>query len=1039
MKKLIIYLVSIVSLGFNSYAQNDSPLPLKQVNVATPEGAMLGKFENIAISNYTGVPEISIPLYTIKMRELEIPIVINYNSSGIQVAEEATWVGLGWNLSVGGQITHIPVGADDDYELDNWSYLSRYDQLMEGDIFQFSNTYSGRAERGWVWQACVPEPQDNEDGYYTFKYVKDYGFASPDIYNYMLPTTSGKFFLMPVTYKPTLFGAIKSVDSIHKDTDKWTIVDMNGIKYLFDSGGKEISKNMDIIQDHITFSTATWKMSSIELPSGELVDFEYEEGVNMKRNYFDNFESSDNLNWINLTNSNMYRHSAKYLKKIETENVRVIFSLSDNREDLLQSTFSYDQGKLPKRLNSIYILDKLSNKIIKSIKFDYDYMESSHTPQTEEYNYKRLRLLSIQEFAFTESGILVENPPFVFEYNTTLLPIKNSKSIDHWGYFNGRNNQVYLPDLSLAASSGLFDLSMYPDKVQKLIKDNYVTTNNGASIPKANRGMDPDKAKGGLLTKITYPTGGYRLLKYEANEFTNHPVFSADEEDNGDGLFINISVTDLNKTSIGQECTSTPKISSYFFPDSDGKIKINDIDFTINRISSSVTFNDISEAYVKVWKEEMDGTKTCILCLEAFDKIDEFNENNGIISFSQAVFTYTGNSTDRYYAEAYLPDIPPLTPPYCSELKAAASGNFNWLDPTIIKNTSIGGGLRISSQEAFEANGVRTSMTKYNYADNNGTYSSGKMMAPLSYISYRGFVDKGFSCIESQIYITTNYNAFSFSMSSNSYSPIAYDASGALVGYSRVELLQLDNSDNSINGSTIYFYKNNPSVIGGYGFNIPNLPYNNNGLVDSVIYTNNVNQEVKNTIYDYQLIKNELSFGAIVRDNYIGPDICNPCGGFENPFKYHGRWQVLYYPIHSAIYRNSKVTEIDYFPESNNTMVYEKIMGYNTFGQLTDISERQSDGKLLRKKIYYPHEKGLQSMINLNFLNPVIQEEQFSVENNISTKVYDMYQHYTSFNNSSSGISFLPSFVKQFYSDANSFVLHNYQYDPLSLQLILLY
>src|ERR1035437_5293367 len=76
----------------NVFTQAPKIIPL------TPEVAGLGKYGDIPVSKYTGIPSIDIPIYTIEIGDLKVPISLDYYASGIQVAQEATWVGLGWNL-----------------------------------------------------------------------------------------------------------------------------------------------------------------------------------------------------------------------------------------------------------------------------------------------------------------------------------------------------------------------------------------------------------------------------------------------------------------------------------------------------------------------------------------------------------------------------------------------------------------------------------------------------------------------------------------------------------------------------------------------------------------------------------------------------------------------------------------------------------------------------------------------------------------------------------------------------------------------------
>ena len=79
----------------------------------SPEAAAFMKYGIESVNEYTGTANISVPLYTIKCKDIEIPLVLNYNASGIKVEQEASWVGLGWDLTIGGCINYVCAGAKD--------------------------------------------------------------------------------------------------------------------------------------------------------------------------------------------------------------------------------------------------------------------------------------------------------------------------------------------------------------------------------------------------------------------------------------------------------------------------------------------------------------------------------------------------------------------------------------------------------------------------------------------------------------------------------------------------------------------------------------------------------------------------------------------------------------------------------------------------------------------------------------------------------------------------------------------------------------
>ncbi|WP_090471442.1 hypothetical protein [Mucilaginibacter sp. OK268] len=94
-----------------TFAQN---LPMPQPIPPSPNAAALGKYGDIPVGKYTGVPDISIPLYQVKEGDIQVPVSLSYHASGIKVEENASWVGLGWTLNAGGVITRTIKGKPDE-------------------------------------------------------------------------------------------------------------------------------------------------------------------------------------------------------------------------------------------------------------------------------------------------------------------------------------------------------------------------------------------------------------------------------------------------------------------------------------------------------------------------------------------------------------------------------------------------------------------------------------------------------------------------------------------------------------------------------------------------------------------------------------------------------------------------------------------------------------------------------------------------------------------------------------------------------------
>ena len=112
--------------------------PASFVDVPAPETASLGKYGDVGVSYFTGNPNISIPLYNITVRDIDMPITLDYESSGVRVNGLPTWVGQNWTLNVGGVITRTVKGRYDEWvyprqmQLPNaLNYFQCHDKLQE--------------------------------------------------------------------------------------------------------------------------------------------------------------------------------------------------------------------------------------------------------------------------------------------------------------------------------------------------------------------------------------------------------------------------------------------------------------------------------------------------------------------------------------------------------------------------------------------------------------------------------------------------------------------------------------------------------------------------------------------------------------------------------------------------------------------------------------------------------------------------------------------------------------------------------------------
>ena len=241
-----------------------------------------------------------------------------------------------------------------------------------------------------------------------------------------------------------------------------------------------------------------YKISNVIFPDGNEINFKYEKLITTK--YATSTMQKEKLDQtipgIVSNGGSCYNYTDltdKLLTRIDFPRGKIYFYYNDDvgapdRLDLIGDKY----------LKKIIVKNN-NGKIIKDYNFHYDYF----TSDSEGYSYpfyqgygdgidKRLKLTSVID-NLAEGNYLLE---YYENYN---LPPRFSYAIDYWGVFNGKNeNNTYFPTT----------------KYEKIYTDNEEYIKVGA-----NRNPDFNYGIIGNLKRITYPTGGYSEIKYEADEY----------------------------------------------------------------------------------------------------------------------------------------------------------------------------------------------------------------------------------------------------------------------------------------------------------------------------------------------------------------------------------------------------------------------------------------------------------------------------------------------------------------------------------------
>ncbi len=469
----LLMLLVIADLAIAQPSQTQAFLP--KIVPATPEAGGIAKYGNYQVNMYTGVPDISIPLYQLQVGELSVPISISYHASGIKVSDIASNVGLGWSLFAGGIISRKIMGRPDEQP---GNYLSGATVKTVAQI----NTLV-QADLDYLRSAS----QGNSD-------------VEPDIFSYSYPGGSGKFvFNQQNNFKPILMPYSPAL--ITRNGYLFDITDERGVVHKYGTWEQTVTNSSN--------APSSWMLTQmISSNQKDTINFSYIAGPNgttdvtntdfiVLNDFVDNtpYGNYTSDGGASFTSSSFASTTWQQRNEILFKNGKVVFELgTDARQDFNISLTTQ------KRLNAIkiYNFDIVSStyKIIRIIQFYHSYFIKAADANT-----KRLRLDSITVASST--GAAIET--YRFDYNNTVtLPIKDSRAKDYWGYYNNIDNNSLVPRMSVT--------------YQSQINSAPTTIWVGSSFTNG-REPDPNYTQACMLNKITYPTGGYSDFLYETNQY----------------------------------------------------------------------------------------------------------------------------------------------------------------------------------------------------------------------------------------------------------------------------------------------------------------------------------------------------------------------------------------------------------------------------------------------------------------------------------------------------------------------------------------
>jgi YD repeat-containing protein len=916
----LLYALSVLCSTSTVMAQINTDM---RPQVKSPEVNKFEQYMNMPVNLVSGTPQVSIPLYTLEYAGMTLPISLEYDASGVKVESIASSVGQNWSLNVGGVVSRNAKGAPDEGSVGypkssimvNGYYKDYGLTKLETELSTFSNVANSRYMQFNWWLEDVNAGK------------KD---AQPDLFYFSTPEGGSKFVFndqRKVVYLENTDFIIQE-DYVPSYFRTWMVTSPKGTKYKFGlDTGTEFGLNNAVEKnytnqsiDEIAFANNyiinSWFLTEISNFTSsskiqlEYVDNNYTHTTISKPMVQSSFLCLPNMlpsNNCNITPENQYSTLAetpvnttsqshvisKLISKIKAGTTQINFIYSD-RDDLTP-----EFGVTSKRLDEVQIMvvNPVTQvaEIIKKIKFSYITLQSAITTGSKgATDIKRLQLTGITEMSANEQL----TKPYTFVYNTTSLPSKLSFAQDKWGYYNGKTqNPSLFPPAGITLNESLY----------------------------ADRKVDFNFAKAGVLEQIIYPTKGSVNFQYESHK-SDVAVDVYYDVNNSFAFIPTISSTQ-----------STDGIASTLFT-----YVANDAETLL--LKANLNYNPT-------------GTAGCspTSTLRAASIVDM------VTNTEIATILYAGSTTSKTIA---LPiDKKLLIDGRQYKLIAQGYGGTSGVNYMCnicyAKNDTVPvipiydiGGLRIKKTIHKEDDGSVIKETNYTYAQAK-IVSNPKLFYQTSWdVSSNAYLPKYFSVVPQNAFIfnetlvnnamTSGFTTGSYYTFSTGFDPLEINFMGPSISYGEV-----DQTDG--NGITKHFFNRYKgyfelnSFSSDYG--IPPLPKSQSllaGEKQSVLTLNTSGQTVQQNTYDYNYSSSDTTVKGLV------PSVYSNAGGLIilfNVYTLQGQTKTLKTETQTTRVNNQDVTV---------TKDYE-YTGVNHF-QPTKTTTTNSSGEQLISKMYYPND-----------------------------------------------------------------------------------
>jgi len=493
---------------------------------------------------YTGSMSYSVPVFTYEDADFQIPVSLEYSYDGYRPSSPSGSVGLGWTLMAGGVITRDVRGVPDEqyncgdnsYGTGGWCYTIENRQTLDTlhyyrpgpfPILGTNLSLCGLDLFGAV--ACF---KPSEASYWTQTVTASYE-ASPDLFHFTVDGASGDFVLdiegnshvfgndvpsdlftvtiYPVTYySPT---SAPRIEMTRKD----------GYRFVFggDLSHTEFGRNSgnDIGTDDLDLCFTAFRLNEIIAPNGRTVKFKYASQPQCWQSATaDVSQKITTTMTISLGGMDLEEHPYSHfyfpLEEIDvdgdavvkmTYSVKVYDEYGSGRYERTANDATWDVSQIgltqdpsARRLSLVRVLDQ-NGGAVKTVSLSHSYTSASGAAP-------KMFLRSVTDSSDGRTEFYYYKGSSSDKY-----PYCDTKGVDHWGYWNGKQNAHTVQGIIPVLTTTQQDTTLY-------------------NLSSTNRDADGQYSRYGTLTKIVYPTGGESLIEYEPHEA---PPLVLDETDSG--------------------------------------------------------------------------------------------------------------------------------------------------------------------------------------------------------------------------------------------------------------------------------------------------------------------------------------------------------------------------------------------------------------------------------------------------------------------------------------------------------------------------